>query len=199
MFEDVEKARRSDFYRDAGYVEGAPPALILSFLFFSLLASSGYCRRIERQPAADFFEVHATRTGIDERRGANAAQRTGQQLGLGPEVQIGRGIRTCRRIGSFGWACVCNGELDPGSMQIVEVAEHLVQFIRICRETVSTARRTGSIHRHGCGVGIGRRFWRGRDERWTSPIWPEAGPAQPCGVMRADQAALGSAAFTGAT
>ena len=70
---------------------------------------------------------------------------------------------------------------------------------RFCRETVSTARRTGSIHRHGCGVGIGRRFWRGRDERWTSPIWPEAGPAQPCGVMRADQAALGSAAFTGAT
>ena len=78
MFKDVQQARRSDLYGDAGYVEGAPLALILPFLFFSLLASSGYRRRIERQPAADFFEVHTTRTGIDERRGANAAQGTGQ-------------------------------------------------------------------------------------------------------------------------
>ena len=46
------------------------------------------------------------------------------------------------------------------------------ETMRVCRETVSTARRTGSIHRHGCGVGIGRRFavkqFRLRDARGRS-------------------------------
>lgn len=103
MFKDLQETRRSDLYGNAGYVEGPPLALILPFLFLSLSASSSYRRRIERQTVADFIEAHTTGTGIDERRVANAAQGMAQQLGLGPEIQIGRGIGTCRRSGSLGW------------------------------------------------------------------------------------------------